>query len=191
MGHYFKIILVIVLALNLAANLFAKDKNAAEFYQAEKEFTAYNFAQAESGYRNSLAAYQNVTPMASYIENQIAKCLRYQKKTEAAAEQYRRVKKNYTGTTYADEAQEAIARTYYEARDYEKAGPEFEKVGDEVVAKEKQNNVKADAEGKKVQTSEKAEMKNQVFSYAAYNYYKSGKFKEANNAKRKIKNEIP
>jgi tetratricopeptide (TPR) repeat protein len=186
MGRSLRIAFALSLLLALAANLPAKNEDLHKnFAQAEKSFQSGDFVTAQALYLEAQPQYKSLGNLSAYIQNQIAFCLRYQKKTEEAITAFQKVKQDYPNSPLAQKAQEAIARTYYEAGDYAKAGPEFEKLGTELEAAEQKQavEVKAAAVGAAAGKQEKpdyAEKKNEAYGYAAFCYSKtSGKVKAA------------
>lgn len=165
----FSIILLPLLPVSVSAQ---KDP-AIHFRQAEQAFEKYDFAQAEQLYRQTLMEYPAMGNFTAYLNSQIAFCLRYQKKTEEAVQAYRALKEQYPESPAAEDAQENIARTYYEAGNYEKAGPEFEKMGDELEAKEDSDQVKVASVNKSGKSKDiiDSQKKTEAFGLAAFCYH--------------------
>lgn len=111
----------------------------------------------------------------AYLNSQIAFCLRYQKKTEEAVQAYRALKEQYPESPAAEDAQENIARTYYEAGNYEKAGPEFELLAENLFNEVERTNQAVGAITVPLE-NQKILYKNRqaALGYAAYCFDKSG-----------------
>jgi len=116
------VLTLLVLFLFTPANSFASNDSTKEFYQAEKAFSAGNYAEAENNYRLAFNRYHTMGNLAAYIQSRIAECCKYQNKTMDAVDAYRKIQLEFPSSPDAGEAQEKIARTYYEAGDYARAG---------------------------------------------------------------------
>lgn len=178
----------LVLVLFLPLSSIADQKSTLEFEQAEKTYEAGNFIESEKWYRQAMPKYQHMGLLAAYIENQIAFCLRYQGKVEEAVAAYKKVRNEYPESPLVGEAQENIARTYYEAGDYAKAAPEFERLAQELEVEEKEAaEVKAAGVGGGEKGIEKdwVEKKNEAYGYAELSFFKAGKLLKARSLKKR------
>lgn len=173
-----KKILLIALGLLILTPSFALKDTTQEYAQAERYFDNGDYAMAERYYQQALVKYKTIDKLAAYIQNQLAFCLRYQKKTEKAVAAYRELQSDYPNSSLIQEAQEHIARTYYEAGDYAKAAPEFEKMAGQA------ENSRV---GAAVASSENNEKAKAAYGYAAMCYMKSGKIVKANSMKTRLK----
>lgn len=159
------ILTLLLLFLLTPASSFASNDSTQEFYQAEKAFSAGNYVEAEKNYRLAFDKYQKMGNLAAYIQGRIAECQQYQGKTEQAVSTYRHIQASFPDSPYINQVQEKIARVYYEAGDYEKAGIEFEKntVSDQVTA---------------ASVAQRSHQ-NESLSYAAFCYGKTKKIAKA------------
>ena len=185
-------IISMIIALNTAPGLLvelhAEENHALEFAQAEKYFEKYEFLSAERYYRAVFQKYRDMGNFGAYIQNQIAKCLRYQGKIEEAVAAYEQVRTDYPDSPQAGEAQESIARTYYEADRFDQAAPEFEKLAnqiDQAKIQQSQDSVKGDTFGG-IQASEHRERKMDALGHAAFSYDRGGNVLKALEMKTKV-----
>lgn len=156
------------------------DESTLEFSRAEKEFSTGNFADAEKDYTLALVKYSGMKNFAAYIQTRIGECLECQKKTETAVQAYRNVQANYPASPMAEQSQERIAKAYYNVGDYEKAGPEFEKL----LETQKSSKISSASIGSPGFVNR--EKQNQTAGYAVYSYLKSGNILKALQNKARI-----
>jgi tetratricopeptide (TPR) repeat protein len=149
------------------------DESTQEFNRAEKEYQAREFTKAEQDYRLAFVKYQKMQNLAAYIQTRIGECCQYQKKTEDAVLAFRKVQTDYPNSPHGGQAQEKIARAYYQAGNYAKAGPEFEKVAADVDGEE------VKAANNSGRTRSTLDKKSEAISFSVYCYEKSGNHAKA------------
>ena len=131
-----RICFAIILAVFLPLTSFVKQSNVREFQQAEAAFQKYDFMIAERNYQLALIKFPDMGNLTAYIKNQLAYCKRYQGQIEESVAAYEKVRKEHPDSPQAGNVQENIARTYYEAGNYAKAGPAFEKLAQDLETEE-------------------------------------------------------
>ena len=164
---------------------YAFKETTHEFTQAEQKFEAGDYANAEQWYRKAAEKYRNMSNLAAYIQCRIGECRQYQGMTEEAAQTYRKAQNDYPDSPLAAQMQEKIARAYYEAGEYAKAAPEFEKLS---VQAENDSKSKVRSASVGQPDVNAADNRNQALGYAAYCYGKAGKKVKAAILVRKFNN---
>jgi tetratricopeptide (TPR) repeat protein len=170
--------------LFLMSNAFAFDDSTVEFARAEKQFEARQYVQAEASYRQALEKYKNMGDLAAYIKNRIGDCCQYEGKTEDAVQMYRNLQSENSASPLAVQEQEKIARAYYQAKKYDKAALEFEKLSEQVETQQK-SQVSASAVNNSIKYY--ANMKEEALGYSAFCYNKIGERNKAVAATMKMK----
>ena len=179
--------IIISCLLLIPLQAYSLEETTQEFTQAEQKFEAGDYANAEQWYRKAAEKYQTMSNLAAYIQSRIGECLQYQGSTEEAAQAYRTVQNDYPDSPLTAQMQEKIARVYYEAGEYAKAAPEFEKVSEQI-AENDNSKVRATSVGESDVNA--ADNRNQALGYAAYCYGKAGKKVKAAIVKMKLKSNI-
>jgi tetratricopeptide (TPR) repeat protein len=128
--------LSLVFLVQVPSIAFSVDESTVEFTQAEKQYDKGNYSEAEKWYQKAALKYQGMSNISAYIQNRFAECAEYQHRPDEAVKIYRKIQTDYPDTSFGERAQDKIARTYYCSGNYSKAGPEFEKVANNMTIEE-------------------------------------------------------